>query len=250
MNVLETAMSRLLAPKREALLSKLSRQGTAPKVLGAMGSVDRTRYAPLYSKHQAYDDRVLPIITSAGRSSLSQPSVVAIMTTLLNPQAGDRILSVGTATGYQDHVLSLLVQPGGSIVSVEVDKKLARSAQILLRSLGVNNVQVIVADGTLPFTKQEAFDRAMFTASMIPESILPIYDAIKEHGVCVVPVGGADGYREACNLAVLRKENGDLKVETALPHYSFVISQGALGWLAYDRHIRNSRFERFFTPRG
>ena len=170
-----------------------SRGVTAPRVLAAMEAVPRHLFVPDGERARAYTDSPLPI--GAGQT-ISQPYIVGLMTSLLDVQPGDRILEVGTGSGYQAAILSRLAR---QVYSVEILEHLANRARRTLEAVGYNNVEVRLGDGYQGWPEAAPFDGIIVTAAppRIPE---PLLRQLKTGGKLVIPVG--EGYQD---LEVLTK---------------------------------------------
>lgn len=153
-----------------------------PRILHAIASVPRHQFVPASMHDEAYEDYPLPI--GAGQT-ISQPSLVALMTQLMRPRPGDRMLEVGTGSGYQAALLSRLVS---MVYSVEILEPLARQASARLHRLGYHNVEVRHGDGYLGWPEHAPFDGIIVTAgaSHVP---LPLLSQLKPGGRMVIPVG-------------------------------------------------------------
>jgi protein-L-isoaspartate(D-aspartate) O-methyltransferase len=154
-----------------------------PRVLEAMRTVPRHRFVPAAYREHAYEDRPLPI----GRGqTISQPYIVAVMTELLELEPGDRVLEVGTGSGYQAAVLSELVD---QVYSIEIVPELAERARTLLAADGYEDVAVITGDGYRGLPEQAPFDGIIVTAAPaeIPK---PLLEQLDLGGCLVIPVGG------------------------------------------------------------
>ncbi|MEM7692869.1 MAG: protein-L-isoaspartate(D-aspartate) O-methyltransferase [Pseudomonadota bacterium] len=171
---------------RAELILHLRRQSVASvKVLSAMERVPRSMFLRAAEQPLAYKDRALPI--ECGQT-ISQPTVVAMMTEALALTGAERVLEVGTGSGYQTAVLSHLA---ARVVSVERFEALSGLARERLTVLGLRNVTLLVADGAEPLGG-EPLDRVLVTAAAqdLPS---PLLDALSPGGVLVAPIGPADG---------------------------------------------------------
>ena len=179
----------------------------APRVLQAMRTVPRHEFVPPEFLSQAYDDHPLPI---GGGQTISQPYIVALMTQLLDPRKDDRVLEIGTGSGYQAAVLSGLVR---QVYTIELREELAASARQRLRRLGYNNVEVRAGDGYAGWPEQAPFDKIIVTAA--PESVpQALVNQLKPAGLMVIPAGRA-GSQELLLLEKDRK--GAVRTRSVLP---------------------------------
>ena len=154
-----------------------------PRVLAAMRKVPRHLFVDPSQRGQAYEDHPLPI---PGNQTISQPYIVAIMTELLDLKPDERVLEIGTGSGYQSAVLAHLAK---DVYTIEIVPELARSAAARLKELGYDNVTVREGDGYRGWTEQAPFDGIIVTAA--PERIpQPLLDQLAPGGVMVIPVGG------------------------------------------------------------
>jgi protein-L-isoaspartate(D-aspartate) O-methyltransferase len=178
----------------------------ASLVLEAMGEVPRHEFVPREKISTAYKNRPLEI---GHRQTISQPFIVALMTELLNLKGTDRVLEVGTGSGYQAAVLSLLA---AQVYSIEIIPELGEAAQNNLRRLGYANVQTKIGDGYLGWPAHAPFDGIIVTAAPdhIPQALI---DQLKPNGRMVIPVGGFTQ-----DLLVLTKRaDGTTISETIVP---------------------------------
>ena len=155
---------------------------TDARVLTAMEQVDRGLFVQGLFADRAYEDRPLPI--DCGQT-ISQPTIVGLMTQALDVQPRDKVLEIGTGSGYQAAILGLLAR---RVYTVERHRALARAAREVIDGLGLVNVTVMTADGSLGLPDQAPFDKIMLTAA--PEDPpSPLLAQLREGGVMVLPVG-------------------------------------------------------------
>jgi protein-L-isoaspartate(D-aspartate) O-methyltransferase len=153
-----------------------------PRVLQAMRSVPRHRFVPEEFREAAYDDCALPI---GYGQTISQPYVVAVMTEILEPRPEDKILEIGTGSGYQAAVLSRLVE---HVYTIEIIEALAERATGVLEELGYDNVTVLTGDGYRGYPEEAPFDGIVVTAA--PEVVpAPLLSQLRVGGRLVIPVG-------------------------------------------------------------
>lgn len=168
--------------KRSLRLEEVSN----PAVLRAMHAVAREEFVPGPLRAAAYDDRALPIPCG---QTISQPAVVAYMTEKLGLTPNDRVLEIGTGSGYQAAVLAEIVR---EVFTIERIAELAQTAAARLERLGYSNVQVRVGDGTRGWPEAAPFEAIMVTAAA--DEVQPILlDQLKEGGRLIMPVGQPDG---------------------------------------------------------
>jgi protein-L-isoaspartate(D-aspartate) O-methyltransferase len=192
------------AAQRETMVAKeIEAAGvTNPRVLAAMRATPRHEFVVEKYRPQAYLDAALPIGDS---QTISPPFIVAFMTQQLDPQPTDRVLEIGTGSGYQAAVLSPLVR---EVDTIEIVDRLGRQAQRTLRRLGYKNIHVRVGDGFKGWPEKAPFDKIIVTCS--PESIpQPLVDQLREGGQMIIPVG----QRYQQNLYRVTKRNGQLTRE-------------------------------------
>ena len=175
--------------RRQMVEAQIEARGvTDSRVLQAMARVPRHEYVPERYRAFAYNDNPLPI---EFEQTISQPYIVALMTELVQPEPDDRILEIGTGSGYQAAVAAELVS---EVYSIEIIPELARSAADRLERLGVSNVFVRAGDGYLGWPEQGPFDGILVTAGAahIPE---PLVEQLKPGARMIIPVGDSLSYQ-------------------------------------------------------
>jgi protein-L-isoaspartate(D-aspartate) O-methyltransferase len=200
-----------MADARSSLLATLRAQGIVDEaVLAAMARVPRERFVLTRDADYAYENTALPI----GRSqTISQPYVVAAMTQALTIRPGDRVLEVGTGSGYQAAVLTEL---GARLVSIERHAGLLDRARATLHELGYDNIELVHGDGMLGMVDRAPFDAIIVTAGgeRVPPSLT---EQLADGGRLIMPVGSA-GRQEL----LLLTRDGDRLIERRLGAVRFV----------------------------
>ena len=155
------------------------------KVLDAFRKVERRDFVPEEERENAYDDRPLPILRG---KTISQPTTVMFMTSLLDVKEGQKILELGTGSGYQSAILAYLVGDKGKVISTEVVPELVQFSRENLQKAGMKNVTVLEEDGSRGVKSQSLFDRIIITAACreIPPLLI---SQLKAGGIVVAPVG-------------------------------------------------------------
>jgi len=197
-----TAVSQDYDAERRNMVDQqiLNRGIRNPTVLDAMRAVERHYFVPEQYRHMAYSDRPLPI---GHQQTISQPYIVALMTDYLNLKEGEKVLEIGTGSGYQAAVLAELV---GQVYSVEIVEELAHRARKTLEELGYENVHIRIGDGYKGWEEHAPYDAIIVTAS--PSDVPPaLKEQLAEGGRMVIPVGGPVFQK----LVLLRKEDGKVK---------------------------------------
>ncbi len=176
------------------------------RVLAAMAKVPREKFVPADQRGDAYEDGPLPI---GYDQTISQPYIVAFMTDQLRPKRSDRVLEIGTGSGYQAAILAELVT---EVYTIEIVEPLAKAAEATLQRLGYKNVHLKVGDGYKGWQEEAPFDAIIVTCA--PDKVpQPLVDQLKDGGRMVIPVGE----RFAQQLYLLEKKNGQLKESVTLP---------------------------------
>lgn len=191
----ETAAER----KMRFLYALRSHGVTDARVLTAMERIDRGRFVRGLFAERSYEDMPLPI--SCGQT-ISQPSVVGLMTQALAVNPRDTVLEVGTGSGYQAAILSQLAR---RVYSVDRHRRLVREAMEIFRDLGLVNITAITADGSFGLPDQAPFDRILVTAAA-EDPPGPLLAQLKIGGIMVVPVGQSDAVQSL--IKVTRHETG------------------------------------------
>jgi len=189
------------------LFTLRSRGVTDPAVLAAMEAVDRGPFVTGLFASRAYDDMPLPI---ACGQTISQPSVVGLMTQALKVSARHNVLEIGTGSGYQAAVLSQLAR---RVYTVDRHRRLVREAQARFDALGITNIVARTADGSRGLPEQAPFDRILVTAAA-EDAPGPLLAQLREGGIMVVPVGQSDAVQSL--IRVTRTARG-LEYEELLP---------------------------------
>lgn len=192
---------------RETLLARLGRVIADPRVVAAMAEVPREAFVPPELARRAWEDTALPI---GADQTISQPFVVARMCELLELRAGERVLDVGTGSGYHAAVLAAL---GARVWSIERHAELSRAAGAALRRAGVTGVTLVVGDGCLGLPDAAPFD-AVNVAAGTDElgDLAALYDQMALGGRLVAPVGTPDQH-----LVVVRRDLSGWSVTDADP---------------------------------
>ena len=168
--------------------------------LSAMRRVERHLFVPPEYRQYAYEDTALPI---GYGQTISQPFIVATMTRLLDPQPSDRVLEIGTGSGYQAAVLAKIVR---EVYTIEIVKELGEKTKDLLKKLGYDNITAIIGDGYKGLPAKAPFDGIIVTAA--PEQIPPpLIEQLKEGGRMVIPVGAPTAVQ---TLMLLEKRKGKI----------------------------------------
>jgi protein-L-isoaspartate(D-aspartate) O-methyltransferase len=187
-------------------------------VLEAMRKVPRHLFVPLESVDSAYSDRPLPI---GHGQTISQPYMVAVMTEALGLQGGEKVLEVGTGSGYQAAVLA---EVADRVVTTERVPELARQARVTLRDLGYANIEVVVTDGSAGYLPGAPYQAVIVTAGA-PDIPAALVDQLTEGGRLVIPVGNS--YQQT--LTRVTRHGREQKTER-LEGCVFVPLIGEYGW--------------------
>ena len=180
--MLRQQLMKIIEADVKATSLYLNRSALNPRVMKAMGKVPRHEFVPEYEQPYAYENRPLPI---GHGQTISQPYMVAIMTELLQTEPHNKVLELGTGSGYQAAILSGLVN---QVYTIEVVEPLGEQAKARLARLGYDNVHVKIGDGYYGWKEHAPYDAIIVTAagSHIPQ---PLIKQLKTGGSMVIPVG-------------------------------------------------------------
>jgi protein-L-isoaspartate(D-aspartate) O-methyltransferase len=204
---------------RASLIDHLRREIKDERVLWVMKRIPRERFVPSESRYQAYEDRPLPI---GGGQTISQPFIVALMTQELELVAGQRVLELGTGSGYQ---VAVLAELAGHVVSVERLPKLAHQARRILDELGYTNIEIHLAEEALGWPAAAPYEAIMVTAGAprIPQELL---DQLAVGGRLVIPVGSR--YEQEL-VKVTKRQDRDLVEKLGACRFVPLIGDSAWG---------------------
>ena len=212
-------MDRFDRERKRMITNQLERRGLHDtRLLAAFETVPRHLFVPEEYRYAAYDDSPLPI---GFNQTISQPYIVALMTDLLRLTGAERVLEVGTGSGYQAAILGRLA---GEVHTIEFVPELAATADKLLKELGIDNVHCHVGDGSLGLLETAPFD-GILVAAAAPKTPKVLLAQLDDGGRMVIPVGG----RGMQNLEVWKRDGEEFtsRIETAV---AFVPLRGEQGW--------------------
>lgn len=180
----------------------------SPQVRAALAKVERHRFVPAGQHSLAYRNHPLPI---GSGQTISQPYIVALSTDLVVPQPGQRVLEIGTGSGYQAAMLAEIVQ---KVYSIELVPSLGKEAAQRLKALGYANVEVRIGDGYAGWPEQAPFDSIVVTAAAprVPQALV---DQLKPGGRMVIPVGASHEGQEL--LVLTKRADGSVERRSVLP---------------------------------
>jgi len=205
--------------REKMVANQLSWRGIRnPRVLAAMRSVPRHCFVPEDYRNLAYTDGPLPI---GQGQTISQPYIVALMSESLRLQGDEKVLEVGTGSGYQAAVLAALAR---EVHTIERHESLAENARQVLEKLGLSNVHVHIGDGSKGLPDQAPFQAIMVTASA-PSVPQPLLEQLDDGGRLILPVGSRGGQV----LELWERHGPRFEHESVLP-VAFVLLRGAHGW--------------------
>jgi len=189
-----------------------------PLVIGAFRKVPRHRFAPENIRISAYEDAALPI---GEGQTISQPYMVAIMTELLKLKGDEKVLEIGTGSGYQAAILAELCK---KVITVERIVSLSQRSEKILKEMGYSNIEFVIGDGTLGYPEEAPYEGIIVTAGC-PKIPSPLIDQLAEGGRLVIPVGE----RYLQTLTIATKEKGKISIEESIGCV-FVPLIGKYGW--------------------
>lgn len=192
---------------------------TDDRVESALRNIPRHKFVPESELEYAYDNEPLPLMK---KQTISQPGVVTRMTEWLDVKNDQNILEIGTGSGWQSAILSYLVG-SGTVYSIERHSELVTFAQENLKKLNIDNVHVILGDGTLGYPQASPYDRIMVTAAC-NEIPLPLLDQLSENGLIIAPVGDSSQ-----SLVLLQKTSKGMVETKKQSKYVFVPLVGKFG---------------------
>ena len=212
-------MNKQERERKEMVKTQIVQRGLQnPRLLTAFESVPRHCFVPQEYRYAAYDDSPLPIGFS---QTISQPYIVALMTNLLALKGDERVLEIGTGSGYQAAILGMMVD---EVHTVEFVPELATRADALLKELGMNNVHIHIGDGSLGWPDCAPY-AGILVAAAAPQVPKALLEQLEDGGRLVLPVGG----RGMQNLEVWERKDDKFnsKTETVV---AFVPLRGEQGW--------------------
>lgn len=203
----DTATSPYYAERKQMVEDQMIRRGIHEKdIINALLKVKRHLFVPEEYRSRAYGDHPLPI---GEGQTISQPYIVAFMTQVLNLKRTDKVLEIGTGSGYQAAVLGEL---SDYVYTIEINEPLGKRAKQLLKRLGYTNVNVKIGDGYKGWKEHAPFDAIIVTCAPthVPE---PLKEQLKEGGKMIIPVG--ESYDQ--KLLYIQKINNELKQQSEFP---------------------------------
>lgn len=212
-------MDRYQRERKRMVESQIQRRGLKDaRLLAAFETVPRHLFVPEDRRYAAYDDGPIPIGHS---QTISQPYIVALMTAMLGLQGDERVLEIGTGSGYQAAILGMLT---AEVHTVEYVPELARQAETLIKSLGFDNVHVHIGDGSLGWPQAAPY-AGILVAAAAPSAPKALLEQLEDGGRLVLPVGG----RTMQNLEIWTRKGNDFesRIETSV---AFVPLRGEQGW--------------------
>jgi len=200
------AVDKFEEKRKSMVKNQITRRGVRdPKVLTAMNKVPREKFVPFGVKNSAYEDNPLPI---GYEQTISQPYIVAYMTEALRLKKSDRVLEIGTGSGYQAAILGEIVK---EVYTIEIVPPLGKRAKKLLKGLGYKNIHVKIGDGYHGWKEHAPFDAIILTAAP-PKVPRPLIEQLSEGGRLIAPVG-----RFFQELVLITKRKGKTITNSLIP---------------------------------
>jgi len=205
-----------LEKEKKELIERMIRTKAlkTPKIIEAFEKISRHDFVTKDYLGSAYVDVALPTLKD---STISQPSTVAIMTEALNPKEGEKVLEIGTGSGWQASLLSYCVGDKGKVVTIEYDKDLVEFAKENIKKIGLKNIEVVCGDGSVGYEKESPYDKVIFTCA-VPSIPKPILNQLKIGGRILAPVGPIEEQK----MVAIDKIGKDRYKETDIEPFSFV----------------------------
>ena len=195
-----------LEEKRKNLVELLKREGRikSKEIEKAFLEIPREKFISSIFEQYAYSDTPLEI---GKGQTISAPHMIAIMCEELDLKKGQKILEIGTGSGYHAAIVAKIIEPKGHVYTIERHRNLAEKAKLNLKNINIKNVTVEIGDGSEGLTKYAPYDRIYVTCSA-PTIPQPLIKQLKDPGKMLIPVGGI-----ICTLYLLEKNNGKIKKE-------------------------------------
>ncbi len=235
---------------REMLVAEMQRQGSVHEnaIARAFLAVERHRFIPDVPLAQAYADRAISIKSTDGETlaSISQPSMLARMLELAAIEPANRVLEIGTGSGYNAALIAILAGAGGLVVSLEVEGDLAERARATLEASGYGGVCVVCADGYEGYPQHAPYDRIIVSARA-NDVAAAWWDQLRDGGRLVVPLDIAVGGEYAVGFV----RDGSVLRSVGTVHCLFLPLRGEQSAVTAERVFLRSKSERYAThPRG
>jgi len=208
--------------QRNALVKVLAEEGIEDKkVLAAISKIPRHLFVPRHLVDESYSNYPLPI---GEGQTISQPYTVAFMIQALELKKGDKVLEIGTGSGWNAALIAEIIKPG-KIYTTEIVPQLAKLSKNNITKTNLKNIEVIETDGSKGYEKEAPYDKIIITAAA-PEIAQPWIEQLKENGIIVAPVG----HRFGQQMVKAKKVKGKL-IEEHLGDFMFVPLKGKFGYI-------------------
>lgn len=210
------------ADKRQRMVSLIYQRGIRDeRVLFAMSVLPRHLFVPEEIRDFSYEDTPLPI---GFEQTISQPYITAFMTEELEISPQDKVLEIGTGSGYHTAILSML---SSKVITIEYEKKLSEKAKSILSYLELaDNIKFVVGDGSEGYKEEAPYDKICVSAA-VPDIPSPFIEQVKENGIIVIPIGDAE---EQTLCKIIKEGNGKGFVKKELCLCRFVKMRGKYGF--------------------